>query len=91
MKDVDAVVIVVGVLALLYVCARIDETQSQRRRLMNQRDEKDEPPGADMDIVFISELPECPRCESLDVVVRSDGALWCMGCDEAFFPTAEAA
>jgi hypothetical protein len=28
----------------------------------------------------------CPRNLSHSVSLRSDGAMWCLGCDEGFFP-----
>ncbi|MBW3630318.1 MAG: hypothetical protein KY464_13600 [Gemmatimonadetes bacterium] len=28
----------------------------------------------------------CPRNELHSVALRADGAMWCRGCDEAFYP-----
>lgn len=30
--------------------------------------------------------PGCPKVSTHPVALRSDGAVWCRGCDQAFFP-----
>ena len=36
--------------------------------------------------VRVTRSNACPRHEDHSVSVRSDGAIWCRGCDEAFYP-----
>lgn len=87
-----------AVLGILWVWA---ESVSPTRKAMMAAYERDADPGdeddgVEFDIEWTPDPdflePTCPRCGEPCEVRERDGAKWCRaGCDEAFYPTPEAA
>ena len=67
----------VGLLALAYLY--LDAAAPTGRRQGVAREAGDVPGGTDG-----SEA--CPRDLSHRISLRADGAMWCLACDEGFFP-----
>lgn len=65
-----------GLLALAYLYLDSGPAGEQPVRRLSVADDAGSAPGD----------PVCPRDAAHPVSHRGDGALWCRGCDEGFFP-----
>ena len=79
----------VGLLALAYLY--LDSTPAPRQMSDNEFIPGPVPTDEPVDFsrllpVHVADRDVCPRNHLHPVAVRADGAMWCRGCDEAFYP-----
>ena len=75
----------VGLLALAYLY--LDAAAPSARRAGVARDSAGPAPAGDAADPFDAFATDsCPRDGSHSISLRADGAMWCLACDEGFFP-----
>lgn len=75
----------VGLLALVYLY--IDGSAPTAQPVDVAQPQSIPPlPNEPAPVLFAPVTDACPRDLSHQISLRKDGAMWCLGCDEGFFP-----